>query len=326
MPIYVLRMVTDEIFENSVEKFSQDTATNMLNDKSNEAVKDKVNESAKDKVQEPVDNVNEARAPEVIANTSSDGVDSSQGEEEAAAPVHASAAVANEVVGKRLTIPTKFRYKRRKYDHSKGPEEVYITRAAKIEMERLISDAENTKVMIRQRMKSVSESFEVNPTSANIIENATPNVFTISSWPKESSDTKIFHKCQENFVAYRFGRLIENLRQQYPASAAIQRERQYHVELQKELLKQDKSFRCVHFYLYESFCRRVVQIVEKTGIYCLFIPEVLPPTTLRRGHLEEFAQLVRYVDKHLSAFKDVGKTDSNGRFLTISDEDPSASA
>ncbi|KAI8637119.1 hypothetical protein BD408DRAFT_425129 [Parasitella parasitica] len=321
----VLRMVVDEIFENSVEKFSQTIMGNIVNDK--------VSEIAAEKAKEPATDYRD-RAPKVIANTSNNDSDSSLEEDNnVPSPVHTTMAVADAsdkaAISKRNIIHSstaiQTRSRKRKHSISENPNGCSLSRPAKKEIEKLVSDVENTKVMLRQRMKSVGESFSVNPTSANIIQNATPSVFTISNWPKESSNTKIFHKCQENFIAFRFGKLVERLRRKYPAPAAIQRERQYQEELQRELIRRDKTFRVVYFYAYESFCRRVVHIVNENGLYCLFIPEILSPSTLRKGGLEEFAQLSRYMNEKCSVFNNVGKTDSYGKFVTVSDVDPSTS-
>lgn len=163
----------------------------------------------------------------------------------------------------------------------------------------MIHQVERSKVMLRQRVYTINGSFIINLSSTV---KGTFSVLHYGSCPGTSE--KNMYRCQENLIAYRFGKLVEKLNKEHAETEAYAKAKRYYQELQSmskfyreahatrhgeltvvyigELKRQHRTYHSFPWCVFHSYTKRVVEYVNQFGIYCLFIPEVISPTTFKR--------------------------------------------
>lgn len=117
----------------------------------------------------------------------------------------------------------------------------------------MTSQVARTEAMLRERCYAINDSVLVNFSS-------TVSTFSVLNHVGSSdTDGKILYKCQENFIGFRFGKLLERLYQEYPEKVAVARAKGYYRELQRmcPILKA-----CAWLL---SFTLMFIRRVEKTG-------------------------------------------------------------
>ncbi|GAN05599.1 hypothetical protein MAM1_0096c05070 [Mucor ambiguus] len=320
-----LRLVMKDIFENSVAKYTDSSGSTAVH-------------------HTPHTNSSNGRIPQVIANITeddNDDTDSTASEEAATSSTYIrtrlsermatnldNAAVSPRNIlssstlkrGRSLEPQTEKKQKLKlkgKIDES-GIISEMLVRSNIAEIRRLVSEVGQTKVMLRKRIYAINDSVLENHSSAL---STTFSVLDYASCPHTTERT--MYRCQENFIGYRFGKLVERLRQEYSEWEAYNKAKEHYDDLQRELKRQNKTYFGVRWSLFNYYSIKMVQYVNEFGIYCLFIPEVISPTKFKRTPFEDLSVALRHVDESCSVFRGIVQLDREGNIIVPHRETPS---
>ncbi|KAK4515097.1 uncharacterized protein ATC70_002707 [Mucor velutinosus] len=318
-----LRSVMKDIFENSVAKYADSSSSTMI-----------VHHST------PHMNSSKNRIPQVIVNTTEDDDDDDETDSEASKEATTSLGcnrtriidrmyidLDNAAVSKRNILPSntprrgrsltpsKLEPKEKKQKH-KGKAVVnpivhsLLTDSKIAEMEQMASQAGRTKALLRKRIYAINDSVSMNVSSK------IPATFSVLNYGNCPGTTmKNMYRCQENFIVYRFGKLVERLHQECSEREARDKAKEYYKELQHELKRQNKTYSMVPWSHFAYSCKKSVQYANEFGIYCLFIPEILTPTMLKRTPFEDLRALLLYMDESCSIFRNIVQVDCEGNII-----------
>lgn len=158
----------------------------------------------------------------------------------------------------------------------------------------MVDQVEKNKAVLTKRIHAINDSFLINVSST--IQD-TFSVMNYATCP--DTTTKSMYRCQENFIGYRFGKLIERLNREYSEREAYAKAKQYYKELQRmciiprsmsmvantcigELVRQGKTYHTLPWGQFKYYSGKMVQYVNEFGICCLFMPDIISPTKFKR--------------------------------------------
>ncbi|KAI8641370.1 hypothetical protein BD408DRAFT_418151 [Parasitella parasitica] len=182
-----------------------------------------------------------------------------------------------------------------------------LPRRAFDELDRLLDNVEQSKQTLYARMRIVNESFTISyaiPTKSN----SSTSTFSFHILQRFSPNS-IRGQCQENLVAYRFGNLIRTDKRVPLTKRALKNKREYYNDLMATI-KSTGLFRNMDFTEYSEYCGRVVETVEKIGVYSIFIPEILSINKIRETSRHDFIKVRNCLNEVCSRFRNIAKFDS----------------
>ncbi|CAO0800152.1 unnamed protein product [Mucor circinelloides] len=304
-----LRLVMKDIFDNSVVKYA-DSNSSVIN------------------YTPDMNSSSTGRIPEVIVNTTDDETDSVASREAATSPIYAnpnpSDAIGlpcdNAAISKRNILPSstprlgrsvtpKLEPKEEKHRSDDRSVHKVLTDNGIEDLAQMTSQVARTEAMLRERCYAINDSVLVNFSS-------TVSTFSVLNHVGSSdTDGKILYKCQENFIGFRFGKLLERLYQEYPEKVAVARAKGYYRELQRELKRQGKTYYTCCWSTFKHYSNRMVKYVDEFGIYCLFIPNIIAPSKFKRMAFQDIRAVLQHLDERCFAFKDIVKVDREGNII-----------
>ncbi|GAN10217.1 hypothetical protein MAM1_0331c09755 [Mucor ambiguus] len=164
-------------------------------------------------------------------------------------------------------------------------------------------------------MKAVNASFDVQtPFSKDIFSYGNTEIFNINRHFERKSR---LNQSQEHLSAYKIGKLIQRDRRLFSPDIVYRNIKRYYQGLIKKLKFYSRSQK-QDFAFFSKYCERVVHLVENTGLYAIFIPEILPPYRIKITSSENFEKIENYLNQRCSCFKDIAHFDNDGR-LKIED-------
>ncbi|KAL9544513.1 hypothetical protein MBANPS3_007585 [Mucor bainieri] len=183
---------------------------------------------------------------------------------------------------------------------------------------------EETKRALCKRMQTVNDSFDVQvPFPSNTSSYGNTEIFTI----KRNFDRKSrLHQSQEQFAAYKIGKLIQRDKRLFLPDIVRRNTKRYYQGLMKRLkFHAARPHQRSDFAQFPRYCERVVGLVEKIGLYTIFMPEIIPPSCIKITTPENFEKIERYLDQQCSCFKNIAHLDENEELKTHvnNNDDPS---
>ncbi|CAO0791564.1 unnamed protein product [Mucor circinelloides] len=185
-----------------------------------------------------------------------------------------------------------------------------LSHEAFIQLGNMLRQIEQSKRTLCDRIKAVNDSFE--------IQTAFPISGTSSfDQPETFKINRHFHRqsrlnqSQEHLAAYKIGKLVQRDKELFPPDGVYKNMKRYY----NSLIKKMKFYSHSHkqdFAQFPKYCERVVSLVDKTGLYTIFIPEILPPSRVKIASPENFEKLEKYLNERCSCFKSVAQFDTYG--------------
>ncbi|KAL9544511.1 hypothetical protein MBANPS3_007583 [Mucor bainieri] len=127
------------------------------------------------------------------------------------------------------------------------------------------------------------------------------------------SPQSINNQCQTNFVAYQIGQIIEREARIFPHKLQEENKRLYYTKgLNKTKTKLGEI---------NKYCKSLSRVVNEIGVYCLFLPEILPPTFYRRADEELFRKVIDEMNEKFPHFGTIASIDENGNLYIADIED-----
>lgn len=163
----------------------------------------------------------------------------------------------------------------------------------------MLRQIEQSKRTLCDRIKAVNDSFEIQttfPTSGTSSFDQ-PETFKINRHFHRQSR---LNQSQEHLAAYKIGKLVQRDKELFPPDGVYNNMKRYYNGLISKssvsawgffllyswlvIIEKMKFYSHSHkqdFAQFPKYCERVVSLVDKTGLYTIFIPEILPPSRVK---------------------------------------------
>ncbi|KAF1801477.1 hypothetical protein FB192DRAFT_1372921 [Mucor lusitanicus] len=198
--------------------------------------------------------------------------------------------------------------------HLRGGKKYTLSGSSKRDLTHMSARPEETKQELFKRMRQITDSFQIEY-SVNEGGGKTPAKASFQiHFLERFSPQSINNQCQTNFVAYQIGQIIENEARLFSYRVQEENKRQYYA---KGLGKKANT----KLSEINKYCKSLARIVNEIGVYCLFMPEVLPPTFYRRADEELFTKMVRRMNDKFPQFSTIASIDENGNLFIADIED-----
>ncbi|KAF1801478.1 hypothetical protein FB192DRAFT_1372924, partial [Mucor lusitanicus] len=183
-----------------------------------------------------------------------------------------------------------------------------LSNDAFVRLGNIVRHAEESKRRLQERIKTVNASFDIQAPFPDDISTYGTETFNIKTHFEVKSRLS---QSQENLAAYKIGKLIERDRNYFSKSIVNENMKRYHQALSKKLKFYSHSEKqdLLHLSIY---CKRVVHLVGKMGLYTLFIPEVLPPYRIKLTTPDNFEKIENYLNQRCTYFKNIAYYDQDG--------------
>ncbi|CAO0795867.1 unnamed protein product [Mucor circinelloides] len=188
-----------------------------------------------------------------------------------------------------------------------------VTKSACNDLRVMLSNLRVTKDIFRSRMNIIKDSFKIHYKLRSQNSPSTePNCrFEIIN---HFNYRESMGQCQLNLIAYQLGK-IEEMEKEALSTKQVKVNRcQYYYDLSVSL-NEPKMARDSQVKEFPRYCERAKQVVEKLGVYVLFMPEIMPPTLYRKMRDADFPRMKDYLDSKCSQFKDIARFDGNGNLI-----------
>ncbi|KAL7310144.1 hypothetical protein PS15m_010938 [Mucor circinelloides] len=185
-----------------------------------------------------------------------------------------------------------------------------LSHEAFIQLGNMLRQIDQSKRTLCDRIKAVNDSFEIQttfPTSGTSSFDQ-PETFKINRHFHRQSR---LNQSQEHLAAYKIGKLVQRDKTLFPPDGVYNNMKRYY----NSLIKKMKFYSHSHkqdFSQFPKYCERVVSLVDKTGLYTIFIPEILPPSRVKIASPENFKKLEKYLNERCSCFKSVAQFNEYG--------------
>ncbi|GAN10219.1 hypothetical protein MAM1_0331c09757 [Mucor ambiguus] len=183
----------------------------------------------------------------------------------------------------------------------------HISRTNLEELCNLTDHVERSKYVVLTRMRRVNTSFTFRVSAAT----ADHSLHISNPLGDYRNPMSV---CQANLIAYRFGKVFDL------AECHLESEKKkmaklacYHII--KEELKAHGKQVATPIYKYARYAQSVVRAAEEIGVYVLFIPEVLGPYTLQTIKYSNFSELASCLNAQCAEFKEIARFDHDENLI-----------
>ncbi|CAO0791565.1 unnamed protein product [Mucor circinelloides] len=175
------------------------------------------------------------------------------------------------------------------------------------------SAPEETKQELFKRMKKITDSFSIDYSISK--EGSTPVQSFKIHFSEKFAPQSINYQCQSNFVAYQLGQIIEREAHIFSSKEAEENKKLYYAHCLTVNKGKTKSSEI------SKYCKTLGRAVNDIGVYCLFMPEVLPPTFFKRAEADVFKRVADYMNEKFPQFDTIASIDENGNLFIADIED-----
>ncbi|CEP13100.1 hypothetical protein [Parasitella parasitica] len=252
----------------------------------------------------------------VFSEKNTNAEQSSESIVEGTEPIHSDSSYEQPKVKRTRTLAANTRTSTpRKLEDSLGKQGVskllqkVLSKSAPKEIDCMVKYKERSRYVFHTRMKTLCDNIKINYTfPGEDVSADTPNCTFDIRYP--FSIKTVLGQCQLNLTSYQLGKLREKEEQHLPTKMVRDNYAKYHSSLKKCLDNPTLTFGG-----YARYCKIIINVVERLGVYPLFFPEVLPPSAFKKMAYDDFSMVLEYLDERFSDFKDIARFDDNGHLI-----------
>ncbi|KAK4514120.1 uncharacterized protein ATC70_006128 [Mucor velutinosus] len=182
-----------------------------------------------------------------------------------------------------------------------------LSSSSRRDLDYMSSVPEQTKQELFKRMKKITDSFQIDYSVSQ--EGKTPVRSFQIHFKERFSGKIIYHQCQTNFIAFQIGQIIDRETRIFSAEVQEENQRLYYTKGFKKT-KSDPSLKVLN-----KYSKTLARLVNEIGVYCLFMPEVLPPTFYKRADEDLLNRVINHMNEKFPHFATIASIDENGNLF-----------